>query len=109
MEKKAMSKELKDGNVIIGHHIEGDLDDKIKFFGIIAVSAILAFPSCASKLDVTNPNVLNDDQVRKLLASSDEAKVEETLKAIGSGLESFLCLTHSTLSGGFSNNYANEY
>lgn len=30
---KAMSKELKDGNVIIGHHVEGDLDDKIKFFG----------------------------------------------------------------------------
>ena len=85
------------------------MKNKIKFFGIIAVSAILAFPSCASKLDVTNPNVLNDDQVRRLLASSDEAKVEETLKAIGSGLESFLCLSHSTLSGGFSNNYANEY
>ena len=85
------------------------MNNKIKIFGIIAASAILVFQSCQDMLVVNNPNSLNDDQIRELLASSDQAKVEETLKAIGSGLESFICLYHSTLSGGFSNNYANEY
>ena len=83
--------------------------NKIKFFGIIAVSALLVFQACADKLVVTNPNSLNDDQIRELLSSSNEGKVEATLSAIGSGLESYICVSHSTLSGGFSNNYANEY
>ncbi len=83
--------------------------NKIKIFALIAASFLLVFQSCSDMLDVTNPNSLNDDQIRELLSSSDEAKVEETLKAIGSGLESYICLAHSTLSGGFSNNYANEY
>ena len=85
------------------------MNNKIKIFGIIAVSALVVFQSCADKLDVTNPNYLNDDPVRKLLTSTDEAKVEATLAAIGSGLESYMCLANATLSGGFSNNYANEY
>ena len=85
------------------------MNNKIKIFGVIAASALMLFQSCAGQLDVTNPNSLNDDQVRELLASSDQAKVEATLNAIGSGLESYLCLAHATLSGGFSNNYANEY
>ena len=85
------------------------MNNKTKFFGLIAASAMLVFQSCADKLDVTNPNSLNDDQVRELLASSDQDKVEATLAAIGSGLESYLCLSHATLSGGFSNSYANEY
>lgn len=85
------------------------MNNKIKFFGLIVASALLVFQSCQDLLDVKNPNSLNDDQVRELLASSDQAKVEETLKAIGSGLESYMCLAHSTLSGGFSNSYANEY
>ncbi len=85
------------------------MNNKIKFLSLIAVSVLLVFQSCSDLLDVTNPNYLNDDQIRELLSSSDEAKVEETLKAIGSGLESYLCLSHATLSGGFTNNYANEY
>ena len=85
------------------------MNNKIKFFGLIVASVLLVFQSCQDLLDVKNPNSLNDDQVRELLASSDQAKVEETLKAIGSGLESYMCLAHSTLSGGFSNSYANEY
>ena len=85
------------------------MNNKIKFFGSIAVAALTVFQSCADKLDVTNPNSLNDEQVKELLTSTDEAKVEATLAAIGSGLESFICLAHSTLSGGFSNNYANEF
>ena len=75
----------------------------------IAVAALLVFQACADKLVVTNPNSLNDDQIRELLSSSDEAKVEATLSAIGSGLESYICVSHSTLSGGFSNSYANEW
>ncbi len=85
------------------------MKNKIKIFGLIAASALMVFQSCQDMLDVTNPNSLNDDQIRELLASTDEAKVEQTLMAIGSGLESYMCLAHSTLSGGFSNNYANEY
>ena len=85
------------------------MKNKIKIFGLIAASALMVFQSCQDMLDVTNPNSLNDDQIRELLSSTDETKVEETLKAIGSGLESYLCLYHATLSGGFSNNYANEY
>ncbi|MBR1575928.1 MAG: RagB/SusD family nutrient uptake outer membrane protein [Bacteroidales bacterium] len=85
------------------------MNNRIKIFGIIGLAALVAFQGCANKLEVTNPNYLNDDQVRQLLSSSDQAKVEATLSAIGSGLESYLCLSHSTLSGGFSNNYANEY
>jgi len=83
--------------------------NKIKIFGSIVASALMIFQSCAGQLDVTNPNSLNDDQIRQLLASSDQAKVQSTLEAIGSGLEAYLCLSHSTLSGGFSNSYANEY
>lgn len=30
---EALSRELKDGNVIVGYHIEGELGDKINFFG----------------------------------------------------------------------------
>ena len=85
------------------------MKNKIKIFGLIAASALMVFQSCQDMLDVTNPNSLNDDQIRELLASTDETKVEQTLMAIGSGLESYMCLAHSTLSGGFSNNYANEY
>ena len=85
------------------------MNNKIKFFGLIAVSAIVVFQSCAEKLDVTNPNSMNDEQIKQLLTSTDETKVEATLAAIGSGLESYICLAHSTLSGGFSNSYANEY
>lgn len=85
------------------------MNNKIKIFASIATSFLLVFQSCSDMLDVTNPNSLNDDQIRELLASSNQAKVEETLKAIGSGLESYMCLSHSTLSGGFSNSYANEY
>lgn len=85
------------------------MNNKIKIFGILAVSALMLFQGCADKLYVPNPNSMTDDQIRQLLASSDEGKVEETLKAIGSGLESYICLSHSTLSGGFSNNYANEW
>ena len=83
--------------------------NKIKIFGAAAVSALMIFQSCSDMLDVTNPNSLNDDQIRELLSSSDETKVQATLTAIGSGLEAYMCLSHSTLSGGFSNNYANEY
>ena len=85
------------------------MNNKIKIFGIIAAAALLVFQGCADKLAVTNPNSLNDDQIRQLLASDNQTKVEETLKAIGSGLESYMCLSHSTLSGGFSNSYANEW
>ncbi len=85
------------------------MNNKIKFFGIIACAALMVFQGCADKLAVTDPNKLNDDQIRELLSSSNQGKVEETLKAIGSGLESYICLAHSTLSGGFSNNYANEW
>ena len=59
------------------------MNNKIKIFGILAISATMLFQGCADKLYVPNPNSLNDDQVRQLLASSDEGKVEETLKAIG--------------------------
>lgn len=58
---------------------------------------------------MTNPNSLNDDQIRELLSSSDQAKVEATLSAIGSGLEAYVCLYNTTLSGGYSNSYANEF
>ena len=85
------------------------MNNKIRFFCIIACAALMVFQGCADKLAVTNPNSLNDDQSRKLLSSSDEGKVEETLNAIGSGLESYICLAHATLSGGFSNSYANEW
>lgn len=81
----------------------------IRIIGAIAASALLVFQSCAKQLEVTNPNSLNDDQIRQLLASNDKAKVEATLTAIGSGLEGYLCLSNSTLSGGFSNAYANEW
>ncbi len=85
------------------------MNNKIKFFGIIACAALMVFQGCADKLAVTDPNKLNDDQIRELLSSSDQGKVEETLKAIGSGLESYICLVHSDLSGGFTNSYANEW
>lgn len=83
--------------------------NKIKAIAAVAASSLLVFQSCADKLNVTNPNSMTDDQIRELLASSDEAKVNATLEAIGSGLEAFICLYHTTLSGGFSNSYANEY
>ena len=85
------------------------MNNKIKIFGIIAIAVSMLFQGCADKLAVTDPNRLNDDQIRELLSSSDEGKVEETLKAIGSGLEAYICLSHTALSGGFSNNYANEW
>ena len=81
----------------------------IRIFGAIAAISLMMFQSCADKLDVTNPNYLTDDQVRELLASSDQAKVEATLSAIGSGLEGYICYANATLSGGFSNAYANEW
>lgn len=81
----------------------------IRIIGAIAASALLVFQACADQLNVTNPNSLNDDQIRQLLSSDDKAKVEATLTAIGSGLEAYICLSHSTLSGGFSNAYANEW
>ncbi len=83
--------------------------NKLKIFGSIAASALMLFQSCAGQIDVTNPNYLNDDQIRELLSSSDEDKVNSTLEAIGSGLEAYLCLYHTTLSGGYSNNYCNEF
>ena len=85
------------------------MNNKIKFFGLIAVATLTVFQSCADKLDVTNPNSLTDDQIKEMLASSDEKKVEATLAAIGSGLESYICLYHTAMSGGFSNNYASEF
>lgn len=83
--------------------------NKIKIFGSVAASALMLFTSCADKLDVTNPNSMNDDQIRELLSSSDQAKVEATLSAIGSGLQDYICLYNTTLSGGYSNSYANEF
>lgn len=83
--------------------------NKIKTIAAFAAASLLVFQSCADKLDVTNPNALTDDQIRELLSSSDETKVNATLEAIGSGLEGYLCLSNNTLSGGFSNGYANEF
>ena len=83
--------------------------NKIKIFAAFAAASLLLFQSCAEKLDVTDPNKLNDDQIRELLSSSDEAKVNATLEAIGSGLEAYICLASEKLTGGFSNAYANEY
>lgn len=80
-----------------------------RIFGTLAVSAVLVFQACNDKLDVPNPNSLNDDQIRELLSSSDKAKVEATLTAIGSGLEAYICLSNTIMSGGFSNAYANEW
>ena len=81
----------------------------IKTIAAIAAATLLTFQSCSDMLDVTNPNSLNDDQIRELLASDDEDKVNATLQAIGSGLEAYICLAHQALSGGYSNSYANEY
>lgn len=81
----------------------------IKTIAAIAAATLLTFQSCSDRLDVTNPNSLNDDQIRELLSSSDEAKVNATLEAIGSGLEAYICLYHTALSGGFSNSMASEY
>ena len=83
--------------------------NKIKTIAAFAAASLLTFQSCSDMLDVTNPNSLNDDQIRELLASSDETKVNATLEAIGSGLEAYICLAHQALSGGFSNSYANEF
>lgn len=83
--------------------------NKIKIIAAIAAASLLVFQSCADRLNVTDPNSMTDDQIRELLASSDEAKVSATLEAIGSGLEAYICLYHTTLSGGFSNSYANEF
>ncbi len=83
--------------------------NKIKTIAAFAAASLLTFQSCSDMLDVTNPNSLTDDQIRELLASSDETKVNATLEAIGSGLENYICLSHATMSGGFSNSYANEF
>ena len=66
--------------------------NKIKTIAAFAAASLLTFQSCSDMLDVTNPNSLNDDQIRELLASSDETKVNATLEAIGSGLEAYICL-----------------
>ena len=71
--------------------------NKIKTIAAFAAASLLTFQSCSDMLDVTNPNSLNDDQIRELLASSDETKVNATLEAIGSGLEAYICLAHQAL------------
>ena len=81
----------------------------IKTIAAIAAATLLTFQSCSDMLDVTNPNSLNDDQIRELLSSSDEDKVNATLEAIGSGLEAYICLYNTALSGGYSNSMASEY
>lgn len=42
--------------------------NKIKTIAAFAAASLLTFQSCSDMLDVTNPNSLNDDQIRELLA-----------------------------------------
>ena len=59
--------------------------------------------SCDSKLDVTNPNKITDDQVADLLLNGTDEEREIIIGAMVADIQDNLCLRSSVMSGGFTN------
>lgn len=76
---------------------------------ILAVGLVsLAAVSCASKLDVPNPNKITDEQMREFM-QSDEKTQEQVLTGLVGGLNGNMRVSNAAINGGYSNSGQNEF
>ena len=76
---------------------------------LLAISiAALGLASCASKLEVTNPNKITDEQMREYM-QTDESTQEQVLTGLVGSLNSYMRVANAALNGGYSNTGMYEF
>src|SRR5690606_39530624 len=53
---------------------------------IIAAGIAFFLSSCADKLEITPPNSITDEQIKELLASGDQAKIDLVMGSMANGM-----------------------
>ena len=68
-----------------------------------ALAAVTALTACDSKLDLTDPTKLTDEQIESLLVDGTPEEQQLIFGGMAAGLKSYLCYRGTIMSGGFSN------
>ena len=63
--------------------------------GIVFLISMMLF-SCAGELDITPPDSITDEQIKEILASGDEAKINLVMESIANGMPGLLHTSAAT-------------
>ncbi len=75
---------------------------------LAAVLLVAGTTACSSRLDVTNPNYFNFDDISKIMHGDDEELKDKIVSGTVSGLPGYINISNAALNGGYSNSYAME-
>ena len=75
---------------------------------LAAVLLVAGTSACSSRLDVTNPNYFNFDDISSIMQGDDEELKNKVVSGTVSGLPGYINISNAALNGGYSNSYAME-